>query len=334
MFLIHNRTLKTEQNNSGYTLCFNREPLTDFQIGVNKIMSHKNKKSLVRQVQEQFDGMLAIGESKHQDKINHNTENKIYSWSTYGSYLKHANYFTSYCKETHGCRTLEECRQYIDEWVQLRINQKLSAYTIKLETASLAKLYGCNATKFITTPSRHRADIQRSRGKKVRDMHFSEANHKELVEFCKSTGLRRAELRALTGDKLIEKNDIYYIIVNRGSKGGRYRESEVIGDIENVKKLMNKAGSGKVFDRVPSGADIHGYRSMYATAIYEKYARNIQEIPYDRYHKGLNVKYQSQVYHCRGDRMGVKLDKVAMLKASRALGHNRISVIGAHYLRF
>lgn len=296
-------------------------------------MSHKNKKSLVRQVQEAYDSMLAIGQSKHLDKINDATINKIYSWGTYKDYIKHANYFAKYCKENYGCKNLDDCRSYVDEWLQYRIDKKLSAYTIKLDASALAKLYGCSTKDFIKTLARRRKDIKRSRGTKVRDSHFSEKNNSELVEFCKSTGLRRAELKVLTGDKLICKGGTYYIIVNRGTKGGRYREAEVIGNIENVKKLMNKAETNKVFGKIPSGADIHGYRAVYATAIYNKYARRIEDIPYDALSWGLASVYQSEVYHCRGDKKGIKLDKLAMKKASEALGHNRISVVAAHYIR-
>ena len=42
-------------------------------------MAHKNKKSLIRQVQERLDSMLAIGQSKHQDKKEGITGEKIYS---------------------------------------------------------------------------------------------------------------------------------------------------------------------------------------------------------------------------------------------------------------
>lgn len=296
-------------------------------------MSHKNKKSLVRQVQEAYDSMLAIGQSKHQDKIDGVTGDKIYSWSTYNNYMRHANYFVKYCKDEHGCRTLEQCKPYINEWLSKRIREGLSSFTIKLEAAALAKLYRCSTKDFIKTPARKRENIKRSRGEKVRDSHFSERNHKELVEFCRSTGLRRAELKVLTGDKLLYKEGKYYIIVDRGSKGGRYREAPAIGDIENVKTLMNKAGNEKVFSRIPEGADIHGYRAEYATAIYNMHARPIEEIPYDAINMGLGTLYKTEVYHCRGDKKGIKLDKLAMMEASKALGHSRISIVAAHYIR-
>lgn len=296
-------------------------------------MGHANKKSLVKQIQDAYDERLAIGQSKHAAKKAGTAQEHIYSWDTYRSYMKQANYFAKYCKAEHGCKTLEQCRPYVDEYLQSRSH--LSAYTQKLDAAALAKLYGCKSTDFVKTEARIRSNITRSRGEhgaKVRDRHFSEANHKDLVDFCRSTGLRRAELEALRGDKLIEKDGKWFIRVDSGSKGGRYREAPVTGQIEHVKSLMERAGSGKVFEKVPHAADIHSYRADYAKAIYNEHARPIEQIPYDRVNAGSGRRYQSEVYCCRGDQKGVKFDKVAMQIASEALGHNRISVVGEHYL--
>lgn len=294
-------------------------------------ISHKNKESLVRQVQKVLENKLAIGESKHVDKKLHAHRDKIYSWNTFRTYMKHSNYFVTYCKENHGCKTLDQCRSYVDEWLQIRIDAGLSAYTQKLEASALAKLYGCSTTDFIKTETRNRNDIVRSRGGKVRDTNFNEERHKDLVDFCRSTGLRRSELESLRGDQLLKKDDQYYIRVI--GKGGRYREAPVIGNIDLVVNKMISAGSDKVWGIVSNAADIHSYRSDYATAIYKMHARPIDQIPYDKINKGTGRKYQSEVYHCRGDQKGQKMDKAAMLEASYALGHNRISVVGEHYIR-
>lgn len=277
--------------------------------------------SLTKQVQTSLDNKLAIGQSKHLDKMKGETQGKIYSWETYRSYMKHCNYFTDYCKEQYGVKTLEQCRPYVDEWLQKRSEQGMSAYTQKLEASAIAKMYGCSTKDFIKTDTRHRADISRSRGEKVRDVHFSERNHKELVDFCKSTGLRRSELKALTGDKLIQKEGQYYIVVDKGSKGGRYREAPVVGNVQAVVERMENVGTGKVFDKIPNGADIHSYRADYCTTVYNSYARDVKTL--DR----------SDVYCCRGDLKGTWYDKQAMREASEALGHSRISVISEHYIR-
>lgn len=290
--------------------------------------------SLTKQIQDNFDSKLAIGESKYKAKKDGTAKNKIYSWQTYKSYMKQANEFTRYCKEKHQCKTLDECRTYVDEWLKNGIDRGLSAYTQKLNACSLAKLYSCSSSDFgVRTDVRHRVNITRSRGEKVRDKHFSEEKNKELVEFCKSTGLRREELKCLTGDKLICEDGVYKILVNSGSKGGRPRKAPVIGNIDLVVDLMKKAGINKVFEKIKSGADIHSYRSYYATSLYKSLARPIESIPYDKVNKGTGRSYQSEVYVCRADLKGVKYDKVAMLEVSKALGHNRISVIAEHYLR-
>lgn len=69
------------------------------------------------------------------------------------------------------------------------------------------------------------------------------------------------------------------------------------------------------------------------TAIYKARARAIEDIPYDRVNRGTGRRYQSEVYTCRKDEAGKKLDKAAMLICSKALGHNRISVVADNYIR-
>lgn len=292
-------------------------------------MGHKNKESLVYQVQSALEDKLAIGQSKHEAKILGTANEHIYSWSTFKTYMKHCNYFTAYCKAEHGCKTLEQCRSYVNEWLISR--QGLSAYTQKLEASALAKMYGCKTTDFVKTATRNRSDIVRSRGEKAMDKHFSEEKNADLVAFARATGLRREELTNLTGDKLRQDETGKYYIEVVG-KGGRYRQAPVIGDVRTVVRLCETAGKGKVFEKVHDGADIHNYRAEYATAIYKASARPIDQIPYDGLTKA-GKRYQKDVYVCRGDQKGQKFDRQAMLEASRALGHNRVSVVGEHYLR-
>lgn len=296
-------------------------------------MGHKNKKSLTRQVQEAYESKLRIGHSKHKDKHDGVSENYIYSYGTLKSYIKEANYFVKFCKQNHGCKTLEQCRPYVAEWIDSR--RHLSAYTLKLDLSALAKLYGVKSTDFgIETPPRLMSNITRSRGTKKRDEHFSEKRNADFVEFCKSTGLRRAELTALRGNMLAtDERGRLCIAVTVGSKGGRPRLAPIIGNVDKIKAMMDAAGNNKVFDKIPSGADIHSYRADYATAVYNQYARPLNKIPYDRINKGTGKRYQSEVYVCRAENAGKKFDKKAMLEASHALGHNRICVVGEHYIR-
>lgn len=90
-------------------------------------MGHKNKKSLVCQVSENLKSKLAIGKSKHADKINGiDSKGKIYSFGTYNAYLQQCIQFAKWCKSAYHCKTLKDCRKYADEYLQLNIDRGLS----------------------------------------------------------------------------------------------------------------------------------------------------------------------------------------------------------------
>ena len=289
-------------------------------------MSRK-RPSLVRQVQDTLWDKCAMGQSKHKAKADGTAQEHIYSYNTYRTYMRHCNYFVRWCAqnapEGQKLRTLEDCRPYATDWLKSRIDAGLSAYTVKLEAAALCKLYGASAADLglPSTPKRHRADICRSRQSAIRDTDFSEERNREIISFCRHTGLRRRELGTIKGTDLCWGADgKAYIHVTHG-KGGRERDAVVLDNDPAVIARMQAAGDDLVWPRIPSHMDVHGYRADYATALYSRVARDVTAIP------------SAEQYHCRGDRAGVVYDRVAMLYVSRALGHNRISVIAGHYLQ-
>ena len=169
-------------------------------------------KTLHQLVHERLGSMQAFGQSKRVDILRGETEDKIYSYSTYQTYKKHVGYYLRWLKETYPeVSTLKAAKRHIREWLELRADTKddngkyrYSAWTIQLEAAALNKLFGINKAdpdRFIP-PVRHREDIYRSRETTVRDKHFSKANNSELIEFCKGTGCRRNVLKKLEGRDL------------------------------------------------------------------------------------------------------------------------------------
>ena len=125
----------------------------------------------------------------------------------------------------------------------------------------------------------------------------------------------------MRGTALYQDRSGYYLHITSGSKGGRERYAPIIGDKDLVIRLCKQAGDGKVFEKIPSGADIHSYRRDYATAIYQQHARPLEQLT------------AKEKYTCRGDRKGEVFDRAAMRITSNALGHGRIAVIAGHYLK-
>lgn len=206
-----------------------------------------------------------------------------------------------------------------------------------MAVCSIAKLYGKSTTQFISTSTRNRSEITRSRDISKVNSYITSNNtlKTSLATFCKGTGLRRGEFNCLTGDKLIKQNGNYYIKINSGSKGGKQRLAPVIGKPQEVKAivtLMRQAGDNKVFQNIPKNAPIHAFRAMYAQSVYMAHARPIQSLPANKYNSGIKQWYKEDAYYCRGDMKGIILDKQAMKITSEALGHNRICVIAEHYL--
>lgn len=177
-------------------------------------MGRRNKaysKDLHQQAYERFKGMHAFGESKKAAVAEGTERDKIFSYNTYKSYWKHTKYFIKYIKENHPeCTTLKSARKYVNEWLQVRVDQGLSAWTVQLEAKALGKLYGIQPDNenYFKPPKRNREDIKQSRGDRVRDRHFSKTNNDELIKFCQGTGLRRSELEELRGKDLVTREQI------------------------------------------------------------------------------------------------------------------------------
>ena len=283
-------------------------------------MGHKNN-NIYSETIETLKGMQAYGTSKHQDKKNGCTSDKIYSYSTFGTYKAKCMDFVDMARHEHKCKSLEEARQYVGEFLKDKIDKGYSAWTIKLYASALGKLYQVPANSFIDLPERKRSDIVRSRNETVRSKHFSVENNKVLISFCQNTGLRRSELESLKRKDCYEVDGKWYIHVESG-KGGKTREVESIAlPKECIDKILATKEDERIFGKVHSAADIHGYRADYANSMYNKLARPISEVPKD------------ERYYCRGDMKGKVFDKVAMEKVSKFLGHSRICVIAYSYLR-
>lgn len=301
-------------------------------------------KSLIQQGWDQLEEMYARGKgtSKHLDKQRNGGKpdpEKIYTDSTKHDYDRKWKYFIEdmkaygYTVNGHKPRTLEEAVGYMPIYLE-RLKERsgamyarpgekmaMSASTIRSYFAAPAKVLGLKMEDY-DLPSRHTHDYTRSRYQTIRDRNFSTTKNSDLIEFCRATGLRNfKELQPLTGDQLVVKEDGAYIKVV--GKGGRERLAPIIGSPETVQRVIDRmtaAGSGKVWARVPSAADIHGYRADYAARLYKMYARPPQELPL------------KERYCRRGADKGIWYDRKALERVSEALGHSRVDVVAQSYM--
>lgn len=265
-----------------------------------------------------------MGSKRSKDKAEADTKNKIYSKATFETYKQQFRHFADWLEKAHPeAFTLEDARGFVDEYLRHLIELERSAYSISTAKAAIAKIMGVEATQFIATPPRLRADIKRSRGVAERDKHISDKKEEELARFTSATGLRRKEMTMIRAEDLFFENGQAYLNVDKGTKGGKSRVAKIVGKTEAETKEIVKwiqSKEGRLFYKLSSNYDNHYYRATYANRLYNQLKRDIADIPTE------------DKYIMRKDRAGEVYDKQAMLQVSRALGHNRISVIAQSYL--
>ncbi len=265
-----------------------------------------------------------MGSKRSKDKAEADTKNKIYSKATFETYKQQFRHFADWLEKAHPeAFTLEDARGFVDEYLRHLIELERSAYSISTAKAAIAKIMGVEATQFIATPPRLRADIKRSRGVAERDKHISDKKEEELARFTSATGLRRKEMTMIRAEDLFFENGQAYLNVDKGTKGGKSRVAKIVGKTEAETKEIVKwiqSKEGRLFYKLSSNYDNHYYRATYANRLYNQLKRDIADIPTE------------DKYIMRKERAGEVYDKQAMLQVSRALGHNRISVIAQSYL--
>lgn len=332
-----------------------------------------DSRDLHQQAYDRLKRMQHFSDSKSADKKydrEHDTDTvsgKIYSYGTYQTYWKHIKYYLKWVQTAHPeVKKLEKARKYVPEWLQTRVDKELSAWTIQTEEAALNKLYGIKTDdpKRFRAPKRRKEDIVRSRGTKVRDAHFSEKKNEELVNFCKGCGFRRNVLEKLRGSDLLDRSQVNltldkaredgaqemikactdalktfpdkeHFVLHRSDKGGKTRISPIVGP--HLDKIVERMQSTKpdelVWKYVSKNCDVHGYRADYATYLYKEYERPIDQLKFSNKIKCADGKYRAEIYTCRGDEKGKKLDRRAIGIISIALGHNREDTAISNYVR-
>lgn len=267
------------------------------------------------QVQEALKSQICFGQSKYQAKLDRlpgqRAPEGVFSYSTHDGYLKCGESFLKWAREKHGEKWLAGAEKYAPEYLQQHIDQGQSAWTLQLERAALRKIYEKqDLAKSVQLPERRKEDITRSRGPKPSDVNFSESKNQRVVDFCKATGLRRMELKAVQVGQIQVRPDGSVIIVDVHGKGGRIRDVPVLRGYERAVLVPAEAalerGESKVWANIPSHMDVHGYRREYAQAMYK------QE------HGSAYVKFHP--------------DHAALMTVSNALGHSREDVVIQNYL--
>lgn len=290
------------------------------------------RRSLVRQVLDRFDGLMATGESRHAAKLAARTagertwslsDGRIHAFRTRKGYQTIVLRLVNWCATTQGLRfrLLDELDAQAEELVARYLADGLaagkSAWTLKTERSAFRLFFGRrDLAARLMLPPRRRTDIKRSRHPAMRNTQLDPAHWHGLLTFLDAAGLRRSEVAHLHVRDVYDDAQGCLRIAVKG-KGGKWRVVPVLEErADDVRALVaGRVPEERLFARIPSHLDVHAARRRFAQATYRQASGN------------------GPLPSVEGRLAKVAIDPVAAQKVSQALGHNRLDVTTTHYLR-
>lgn len=321
--------------------------------GANKMA---RKQSVENLFHTNLKNKIAFGESKHLDKIGQGlnfgeSTYKIYSYSTYDTYLKECLQYSNWLAAEKGLKKTDDINktaEYVKEYLQSRLDSGVSVYTAKMERAALGMLYGKKID--FEMPVRDSKNITRSRRSVEGDKHYSDTGkYKDIFILGRGTGGRRSDLEKLTTDSFVEKDGHFYVQFKK-SKGGRdrltYVREEYKQEILDIIQKTKETGRTKLLEKIPQKIDVHGLRREYCQGLYSeiKDNRKLRDDILKNYPKRHEYKTQKDKdgnsytqeikRNYYRDKNGNVYDRDDIYVCSQCLGHNRLDVSITNYLKF
>lgn len=273
--------------------------------------------------------------------------------------------FIAYCRSNFDCKTKDECRKHIDDYVDCLKEKGLSPNTIHSYLAPVVLYHGMTLND-VDIPQRSAAANTRSRKKRASYRPNADPGNKKYarsVEFQKRVGIRRAELCRLRGDDFIVDESGYPCVRVKRGKGGKLQLQRILpDDVEFVRGYFDGTGE-KIFtpEETKNKIDYHHMRAEQAVRAYKYYSSRIESEPgykkkltgeiikrWNAYNLGENGKPKhfdrrdiSGIYRVRGENKKLAIRKGLLTEYNRLalmavsvfhLSHWRLDVTVSNYL--
>jgi len=277
---------------------------------------------------------MCIGESRYAaKKARREAGENIWAYSdelfhSHGSrntYQQQVLAFIQWARATYEVRRLdvldERAEELATEYLHEQLDRGMAPDSLKTQRSALRHFFELrDLAQVVALPEREQKNITRSRTPSKRSREFQPANWQPLIAFVDATGLRDAEVKQVQIEDILAigpETGGPEVTVKRGhGKGGRPRQVPILPGREAEVLALREGRSPEevVFPRVPSRLHAQVHRRGYAQAYYKHLSG--RELP-----------------SAHGRLKRSDYDKPAVLKVSRALGHNRIDIVLRNYLR-
>ena len=163
---------------------------------------------------------------------------------TRSAYVKNYRKFIDFCRREFDCKTADECKTHIQDYVDYLVQKGLTPNTIHTYIAPVAIYHGIPMEK-IKKPKRCAAHNVRSRsnnGRQYRsDNDENNPKYARSVDFQKCVGIRRNELANLRGNDYFQDSDGKFFLIIRKGKGGKRQLQKILPEDVGFVKSYIKA---------------------------------------------------------------------------------------------
>ena len=240
-------------------------------------MSKKNTFSAPRRKKQ---GSL-IYQIKHSELERKEKKDTPMLKKTENQYKKHALKFAEYCKSTYRCKTLEECKEHIQDYSNYLIASGKTASTTHTYLAGICRVLDVPLEN-INKPIRVVAENTRSRGTKAVDIRKDAGREASprLYDFAGIVGIRRNEYLHLAPDDLVVDDFGNPCVLVRKGKGGKQQLQRILPEelpaIQEV--FQHPADEQHLFSKaeLSNKIDLHHLRALRAQRMYQYYLSRIQ----------------------------------------------------------
>lgn len=201
-------------------------------------------------------------------------------------YIRNMKYFVQYCRSEHNCRSLDECKHYIDVYINFLIDKGLSASTIHTYAAAIAATYQI-PLQSIKKPLRIIAEFTRGR-KEIQYPHSSQdlenPAYKRICCFAEKCGIRRAEYAKLKKSSWVidPSTGKHAIFVERGKHGKEQYQLVRDEDVPWFEEFFAAVPDGEYLfskQEMNNRINLHKFRSDNAKRWYAELEEKLKQDP-------------------------------------------------------
>ena len=200
------------------------------------------------------------------------------------SYIRHVKRYIKFCREHYDCKTFEDCGTHIQAYSDFLQKENYSASTIHTYLAAVCSVFEINLST-IQKPIRHVAEYKKGRA----SIDLNAQNDLKnpawayIVEFQRRAGIRRDELRRLTGADFVYDESHYPCVYVPKGKGGKMQYQRILEkDIDFIRSYFDSVPpTERIFDKkyFENNLNFHKLRAEAAKEYYAEQLKKIKENP-------------------------------------------------------